>query len=213
MKIWRSVIAALALLAAGSAWAAAPGVINYYNAVCDPNYPARCLAPSSSGSLTTTGLVGGYEFNASVVPTVQNAAYAAGQSLGGLQTISIGSTNSLSGILTGIRIASKGGSTVSMVVYIWSKNPTNTTCADKTNFVVSQTDNEALVAPPTTITPALGVSAQDTTTYGNAANLVWPFNNGSTNTDLYICILANAAVTPATTSDLRLNISGTKDQP
>lgn len=157
--------------------------------------------------------VGGYEFNASVIPTVQNAAYAAGQPLGGLLTISIGSTSGLSGILTQINIGSTGGSTANMEVYVWSKNPSNTTCTDKTNFVRSQADNQYLIGSPQSITPALAVTAQDATTYGAAANLVMPFVNGSSNTNLYVCILANAAVTPASTTDLRLNISGIKDQP
>lgn len=158
-------------------------------------------------------LVGGYEFNTAVVPTVQNAAYAAGQSLGGLQTISIGSTDSLTGILTQIRVASKGGSVVGMVAYVWDKNPSSTTCTDKTNFVVSQTDNQHLIGSPTLLTPALVVSAQDTTTYAQAGNLTYNFVNSSTNTNLYVCLLANASVTPATTTDLRINIQGIKNQP
>jgi hypothetical protein len=161
--------------------------------------------------LATGSTVGGYEFQASVIPTVQNAAYAAGQPLGGLQTISVGSTNGLSGILTQVQVASKGGSTVNVVVYVWAKNPTGTTCTDKSNFVASQTDNQYLVVPPQSITPALALTAQDTTTYAAAANLVGNFVNGSSNTNLYACVVANATVTPATTTDLRLTLSGTKD--
>src|SRR6185437_4572961 len=142
-------------------------------------------------------LVGGYEFNASVIPTVQNASYTAGQSLGGLQTISIGTTNSLSGILTGISVESKGGSTTGIVAYVWSKNPTNTTCTDKANFVVSTVDNEALVNnAPVLVTPAIVASGQDTHTYAAATNMVGNFANGSANTDLYVCLLTNATVTP-----------------
>lgn len=168
-----------------------------------------------SGSVTgaITGNVGGYEFNATVIPTVQNASYTAGQSLGGLQTISIGSTASLSGILTQIQVASKGGSTTGIVAYVWSKNPAATTCTDKTNFVVSQTDNEFLAVQPQLMTPAIVVSGQDAVTYAASTNLVGNFVNGSANTDLYVCLLTNATVTPATVSDIRLNIQGTKDQP
>ena len=209
-----------AFLIFAPAWAGAPGVINYYNAICDPNYPTHCAAPTSGGNVpitgsvtTNLGLVGGYEFNTSVLPTVQNAAYAAGQSLGGLQTISIGSTNGLSGILTQIRVASKGGSTVGMVAYVWDKNPTNTTCTDKTNFVASQTDDQRLINVPILLSPALSVSAQDTSTRAQQGNLTANFVNSSSNTDLYLCLLANAAVTPATTTDLRINIQGIKDQP
>ncbi len=157
--------------------------------------------------------VGGYEFNVSFTPTVQNASYAIGQSLGGLQTVSIGSTNGLSGIVDQIQMASQGGSTSPVAVYIWDKNPTNTTCTDKTNFARSATDNQHLISAPISITPALAVSAQDTATYGAATNLTSNFVNSSSNTNLYICILAAATQTPATTTDGRWNIQGTKDAP
>jgi hypothetical protein len=39
------------------------------------------------------------------------------------------------------------------------------------------------------------------------------FVNGSANTNLYVCVLANATQTPASTTDLRINIQGIKDQP
>lgn len=174
----------------------------------------QCTAGSASGAPTNVvGLVGGYEFNASAIPTVQTGSYSAGQSLGGLQTISIGATNSITGILTQIQIASKGGSVVASVIYVWQKNPTGTTCTDKTNFVASQTDNQQLIVQPQLLTPAVVVSAQDTTTYAAATNLIAPFVNGSTNTSLYACVVANATVTPGTTTDLRLNLQGAKDQP
>src|SRR5579871_2674689 len=168
---------------------------------------------ATAANQCTSACVNGNQFNASVIPTVQNAAYAAGQSLGGLQTISIGSTNGLSGVLDQVSVASKGGSTVGMVVYVWSKNPTNTTCTDKSNFVASQTDNQYLVTPPFLLTPALVASAQDTAAYTPPWTGIGNFVNGSSNTDLYECVLANAAVTPATTSDLRFNLQGTKDAP
>lgn len=173
------------------------------------------LADCTTGALLTEsagGLSGGYEFNASATPTVQNASYSAGQSLGGLQTISIGATNSLTGILTQIQLSSKGGSVVASVIYVWQKNPTGTTCTDRANFVASATDNQALIVQPQLLTPSVVLSAQDTFTYAAATNLIAPFANGSTNTSLYVCIVANGTVTPGTTSDLRVNIQGVKDQ-
>lgn len=193
----------LALCLAALALAAAPAA-NAERVQIDPNANTVTL----SGSLS----VGGLEFAQSAIPAVQNAAYAAGQAIGGLQAISIGSTNGLSGILTQIQVASKGGSTVGVIAYVWSKSPASTTCTDKANFVVNQTDNQFLVVPPQLITPALAVSAQDATTYGSSANLVGNFNNGSTNTNLYVCVLAAAAVTPATTTDYRFTVQGIKDQ-
>lgn len=168
---------------------------------------------TTNGVVVNSGTVGGFEFNVGDTPTVQNAAYAAGQSLGGLQTISVSSTNSITGILSQIVVASAGGSTVGVVVYAWDKNPASTTCTDKSNFVSNATDNLHMIGIPQLLTPALSVSAQDTSTRAAATNLASPFTNGSTNTNIYVCVLANAAVTPATTTDYRIQLSGTKDQP
>lgn len=155
----------------------------------------------------------GYEFNRSVIPVVQNAAYSAGQCLGGLLTIPISKAVGIAGILQQIQVASKGGSTVGIVVYVWQTNPVNSTFNDRANIVISQVDNEALIIPPTIVTPALVTSAQDTTTYGTAQNLAAPFENTEESANIYVALVANASVTPATVSDLRLNIQGMKDQP
>lgn len=166
------------------------------------------------GSSAVLGKVGGYEFNVGTIPTVQNGSYTAGQSLGGLQTVSVASTNSITGILDQIGYASKGGSTFAVVIYVWDTNPSGTTCTDKTNFVVSATDNQHLVGgAPILLTPAVVVSGQDTETYAAATNLTGNFTNGSTNTNLYVCILANATGTPGSTTDIRFNIQGIKDAP
>lgn len=196
-----------------------PTIIRQGVAVMDPNNSTNAtpntLKVNADGSINVASdtplVTGGLEFNASVIPTVQNASYSAGQCLGGLQTISIGSTNGLSGILQQIQVASKGGSTVGIVVYVWQTNPSSSTFTDKSNIVVSQADNEALILQPQLLTPAIVVSAQDTTTYASATNLASPFVNGSSNTNLYVALVANATVTPATTTDLRLNIQGIKD--
>lgn len=34
--------------------ATAPGIIQQYNAVCDPNFATRCIAPDASGNVPTT---------------------------------------------------------------------------------------------------------------------------------------------------------------
>lgn len=151
-----------------------------------------------SGSFTYTSNY----LHVSDIPTVQNAAYAAGQSLGGLQTLTV----STSGLFQQVQLLSKGGSVVGVWVYAWSKNPTSTTCTDKANFVVNASDNTNLIAQPFLVSLALGVSAQDTTTYGQVLNIAAPFtaNSGSS---MYVCLLASAAVTPATTTDYQLIVS------
>ena len=38
-----------------SAWAAPPGTINQYNALCNPSFPTRCAAVDASGNVSVTG--------------------------------------------------------------------------------------------------------------------------------------------------------------
>ena len=188
----------------------------FVNGYKDSNGNAQTVGPLTpfptqiAAGTNQIGFVGGFEFNVGTIPTVQNAAYTAGQSLGGLQSVSIGSTSGLSGILTQFQLSSKAGSTVAVVAYVWDKNPTNTTCTDKTNFVVSQTDNQHLVGSPILLTPALVVSSQDTSTYALSSNLTDNFVNSSATTNLYVCLLANASVTPATTTDYRFKSPGSE---
>lgn len=155
---------------------------------------------SSGGAIIATGV---YK-NVSVVPTVQNGSYTAGQSLGGLQTLTV----LPNGLLQQVQIASTGGSVVGVWVYVWDKIPANSTCTDKTNFAKSQVDNQNLVSQPFLLTPSLGVSANDATTYAQQGNMGAPFVNADTSpgSSLYVCLLANATVTPGTTTDYRLNV-------
>lgn len=55
----RYIIPALIALvwSAVAAYAAAPGVINSYVGVCDPNFAKNCAAPNSSGQLPITGTI------------------------------------------------------------------------------------------------------------------------------------------------------------
>lgn len=162
------------------------------------------LSGAIPAGTNTIGSTTGIYKNVSVIPTVQNAAYSAGQAIGGLQSLTVLS----SGLIQQVQLASKGGSTVGVWVYLWNKNPAASTCTDRNNFVTSQADNQNLIAVPFLLTPALGVSANDVTTYAQQANMAAPFVNNDTSpgTTVYACLLAAAAVTPATTTDYRLNV-------
>lgn len=164
-------------------------------------------------ALQAGSLAGGFEFNRSDIPTVQNASYGAGQSLGGLRPITIGTTPGLTGILTQLSVASRSGGTTAVVLYAWDTNPTSTTCTDRTNFVPNQADNQHLITGvPILLTPTTVVSAQDVTAYASIGNMTNHFENGSNNAVIYLCELANATVTPPSTTDYRINIQGTKDK-
>lgn len=61
MKSWRTIgIATLVgAIVASFAWAAAPGIINQYNALCDPKSATHCAAPDASGNLPVTATLSG----------------------------------------------------------------------------------------------------------------------------------------------------------
>lgn len=158
--------------------------------------------------------VGGYEIQLAPTVTVQNAAYSAGNSEGGLITATgAARVNGGSGILIGLRLKSTGGSTNTVWIYGWSKTPTGT-CTDKAAYVANAADNPyALVGFPVQATLGGSPGAWDTATYAQIAGLISPFNNqdSSPGTAIYFCIVTAGSVTPATTSDLSFNVAGIKD--
>ena len=162
---------------------------------------------------TVTGNIGGYEFQLSPTVTVQNAAYSAGNSLGGTITVTgAARTNGGSGMLNGLRIRSAGGSANAVWVYAVSKAP-SWTCADKSAFVANAADAaNALVGFPQSITLA-SPGSWDTGSMASLTNLVANFVNkdSSPGTAIYLCLVTAGSVTPATTGDLTLVVSGLQD--
>jgi hypothetical protein len=153
------------------------------------------------------------------IPVVQNAAYASGQSLGGLQTISIFQNpqlsfalpNQVSGIFDNFSISSNGGSTTAMTIYIFDVNPTGTTCTDKSAFSLATADISKLAMAPFVLTPAI-IGTGTTVTIAQLTQVVSIKNrDAATSNNIYICIVANGSVTPATTSDLVAKISVSLD--
>lgn len=154
----------------------------------------------------------GRESAVSFVPTVQNAAYSTGNSLGGLQTVPFFCcTPALSAIMDNFQLMSKGGSTVAMTVYIFDTNPTNSTCTDKTAFSLASADLPKLAMSPFVLTPAV-VGSGATATLAQLVQVTSIINLDAPRLgNIYVCIVANGAVTPASTSDLVGKISGTLD--
>jgi hypothetical protein len=172
----------------------------------------RALA-ACAGLLLTAAPSLAYDDSKSVTPTVQNAAYASGNSLGGLQTVSffrLNAPNVAGGVLDAILLASKGGATVAVTFYIFDKAPTATTCTDKTAFAFGGADVDKLAVAPFTLTPAVTPGATIT-----SAQLVQATSMRNKDTvptaNLYVCLVAGGAVTPASTTDLVFKLSGAID--
>ena len=186
-----------AALAAATAWGVAPS----------GNVPGV-----NANILNSSIQVGGYNAGVAFTPTVQNAAYSSGNAMGGLQTVSFfRSTTQPSGIFDNFSIASKGGATVAMTIYIFDTNPTASTCTDKSAFALNSADASKLAMTPFVLTPAV-IGAGTTETFAQLTQSVSVKNqDGTATANLYVCIVAGGSVTPATTSDLVAKISGALD--
>jgi hypothetical protein len=145
--------------------------------------------------------------------TLQNAAYIAGNCLGGIQPVSIfRSTTQASATLAQIMAGWASGQTTGIVVYAFSKNPTNSTFTDRNAVVLDKNDAEYLITPPFTLTPVALAGA--TEAFASSA-ISLPVKNAdtTTTTNIYIAFVAAAAITPTSgqLTDLFGSVSGVQD--
>lgn len=164
-----------------------------------------------TGGTGGLGNVGGFDVNISNTPTVQNASYASGNAIGGLQTIAFfRSSTQPSGILNNESIWSKGGSTTAITEYIFNANPTSSTCTDKSAFSLNSADVSKLITIiPPVLTPAVvGAGTTDTTASQQTPVSI---KNGDSTLNLYVCAVVGGTVTPASTTDLVFNFAGIQD--
>lgn len=131
-------------------------------------------------------------------PAIQNAAYASGNCMGGFQTVALGSTAS---ILSQISVASQGGLATAKQIYVFSANPSGSTCTDKSTFTIATADLPKLIWSGS-ITPAAPTGT--TKSWGNAPSLALGIPSGGT---VYVAMVDTTTETPATTTDLTLGFS------
>lgn len=148
----------------------------------------------------------------SASPSVQTTAYAAGEALGGLVTLSMARTNGGSGTLTNLGIQSNSGQTPTLWVYAWSKQPAST-CTDQQPFVMQASDRPYLLPnfpqPVTLSNPG----SWETGTYGLLSDLNSQFVNHDTSPgkNVYVCLVTATALTPGSTTDLTVNANAIQD--
>ena len=146
-----------------------------------------------------------------LTPTVQNSAYALGNAMGGLQTFAFFRGTALpSGALDQFAVYSKGGSAVALSVFIFDANPSASTCTDKVAFALNAADVAKLATAAFVITPA-AIAGSTVSSVVKQLTASVKNSDGTTSVNLYACVVAGGAVTPATTTDLVFMISGTVD--
>jgi hypothetical protein len=139
------------------------------------------------------------------VSSATGAAHGSGQSVGGLLAIPVGFGNTTptnnpipygwSGIITQFAWKSAGGSTVQLLIRLWSRRPSATTCTDGVNFAANANDDLYLITPPFSITPAApAITTGDSSTYSSVTGLTYDWMNRDQpqTINLYACAIATA---------------------
>lgn len=173
-----------------------------------PNQPVSILNPDGTQGTLGSGFDSG-PITASATPN--SSSHAAGSSIGGLLPVPIARINGGSGILTGVNWMSAGGSTGTLVVRIWAKNPVNTTCTDQTAYAGSAVDDAFLVTPPFSITPsAPAVTTGDAKTYAAQTGLSLDYKNLDTSAgqNLYVCAVTVSTDTADESAKVTVTLSG-----
>jgi hypothetical protein len=151
-------------------------------------------------NLLPLGNVGGMTGVVKIVPTVTaSAAYAAGNAVGGKQTLAVLSPNS-TGILESLIILDKSNQKAALDIFIFDADPTAATITDKTGFVFS-TDDVKVIA-------RVSVASGDYATVNSKAvavksGLGIALKAASGGTSLYAAVVTSGTPTFASASDLQ----------
>lgn len=172
---------------------------------------AGALLTAPNPALSQAG-VGGPNVSITTVPTIQAAAYASGNAVGSIQVINAFRAPPISGMLmTQLMLAWKGTETVGITFFIFEQNPANTTCTDRTAFVLGAADINKLATPPFTLVAAAPpVGTTSTSAAATLSGLSLRNKDVPPTANLYICAVSGGAFTPAV-GDLVLKIAGVVD--
>jgi hypothetical protein len=136
-----------------------------------------------------------------VTPTVQNASYVSGNSLGGLVTFTLPRT--ASGYIQSVGVQFVGGATAAINAFCFDSNPTGSTFTDKSTFTIAAADEAKRINKTGySLTPVAVVG--DAVTAAAVDNLAKPFNSTGA---IYCAYASTVTFTPASVSDMRVNLT------
>ena len=154
----------------------------------------------------------GADMDFAVTPTVQNAQYTSGEVLGGLQTVSVlRSDAGSSGIINYFWLASQGGGTETVTVYLFSSKPSASTTADKGSFSLAAADLTRLIVAPFALT--LAAPTGTNATFAQSSNIGAEFANQDSpqTSNIYVVLVSGSTVTPGTITDIVFKVGVTQD--
>ena len=147
-------------------------------------------------------------------------SYTAGQAFGGLQTISFfRTTTQPTALLTqfSMLLTPTYSTEPTLLFYVFTKNPTSTTCTDTSAFSLNSADAPYLIpGSPFTITPTVPTAGGNNAAIGTAPAGILPVSvqnqDTSPTANLYVCEVVGVAFTSASgTVGPVLNLGGIRD--
>lgn len=176
-------------------------------------FGAGAPATSAATSAVSAGTAEASEMyfeTAPIIPTIQAAAYAIGNNIGGLQTVPIFTSTSIkTGKLTNIALTMLGTNEPALTLYIFSKNPTLSTFTDKGAFSIHNTDAQFL-KKVITLTPFLLPGITNAKSVYAEMSLAMENKDTIPSINIYVAIEVGTAFTPAV-GDMLLTFSGWRD--
>lgn len=143
--------------------------------------------------------------------TVQAAAYAAGDIVGGKITLTgvvVSPLDRPTGIIHSVAITDKAGQDVDYDVVFFDTDPSNTTFTENSALTLSDTDLPTIVGVAQVTTHVAFAASGVNILHG--ANIPFKITDTSTNA-LYACVITRGAPTYASTSDVTLRIGVLQD--
>lgn len=168
--------------------------------------------------------------------TPANSSHAAGTALGctsagtgyancaassgnqsGLFVLPLAGIEGGDGIIYHLAYKSVGGSTGQIVIRLWARLPSNTTCKDNTAFAGSDADDAYLLAAANALQPspsAPAVTTGDSATYVDLANLTIGYKNFDLTPTRYVyaCVVTVSTDTADENNAIRLTANATQNQ-
>ena len=170
------------------------------------------VAGSFTGTVTTTGNLGGYSATAAPTITVSTSpAYSAGDLVGGKLTLSsLLRTSGGTGLLQSILLRDTSNQKAALELIIFDSDPSSTTFTDNGALSINAADVPKIIR-------RISIAAADYVTIGSMAvadtDPVSKVLKAASGVDLYACLVAATGSTPtyASTSALSLTIGVLQD--
>ena len=170
------------------------------------NTQQMAVGCDQNGRLLT---VDGSAVQVASTPTIQAAAYAINNCIGGFNAVTVTNYTGQSAFLTHVRAVSLGGTAYQLMGYIFDSNPTSSTCTDKGTFSLVGADVDKVIATiPAQTRAVLGGSVSTPTAVEINFTPPKPFAAGGSSpsgvSTLWYGFQLAAAATPTAVGDLHL---------